>query len=514
VPKTVRLLVVDDDPIDLELTKRLLTGSIRMAFEIETAQRLDDASRLIGERCFDVMLLDLNLPGTHGLATIETIRQQNDQLPILVLSGLSDEETALQSLDHGAQDYLVKGQVTTDILVSAIRYAIQRQQLLKDLWAAKALVEKKNRHLAEMYETAHRFVDNVSHEFRTPLTVIKEYASLIRDGLVGPITDEQASFLDIVSARADDLNTMVDDMLDVGKLEAGRLGAWRHNCRVADIVERLRVSLERKAAIKGISLAIDLAESLPDVYCDEEKVGRVIINLTINAIKFCDENGAVNIAARQHPHSSGVLITVSDDGPGIKAEDLEMIFERFKQCSNHVRSSSKGFGLGLNIAKELVDLNFGEMHVESLPGQGSTFSFTLPPADPREVLRRYVRRLRDVQSDSAWVSAVVAQIDEATDSSAAADVDSCLNSLLRRYDLLFRLDPCHWLLVLAASADESVQFLAASAKTLQDINRNRPQGPLPQIALQREGSWQLASCDLETKVGAFTMIESRDLSYA
>ncbi len=251
--KAVRVIVVDDDQVDLEFTQCLLTGSIHMSFQIETAQLLADACRMIREQPYDVMLLDLNLPGSCGLATIDTIRQQNDQLPVVVLSGSSDHHTALKSLDHGAQDYLVKGQVTRDMLLSAIRNAMQRQQLLQDLRTAKQLVEKKNQHLAEMYETAHRFVDNVSHEFRTPLTVIKEYTALMREGLVGPITTEQGQFLDIVSARADDLNTMVDDMLDVGKLEAGRLGVWRRDCQVAEIIERLRPSLERKAAARQIA---------------------------------------------------------------------------------------------------------------------------------------------------------------------------------------------------------------------------------------------------------------------
>ena len=470
--KAVRVIVVDDDPIDLELTKRLLTGSTDMSFQIETAQLPTDACRMVREQSYDVMLLDLNLPGSRGLATIETIRRENDQLPIVVMTGSSDQETALKALDHGAQEYLVKGQVTCGMLIGAVRNAMQRQQLLRDLRAAKQLVEKKNQRLAEMYETAHRFVDNVSHEFRTPLTVIKEYTALMREGLVGPITTEQGQFLDIVSARADDLNAMVDDMLDVGRLEAGRLGVWRRNCQVAEIIEQLRPALERKAAFKQITLEIDVADRLPDVYCDDEKAGRVIINLTINAIKFCNESGVVRVAAGHDPHSAGVLIAVSDNGPGIEPEDLELIFERFKQCSSQIRSSCKGFGLGLNIAKELVELNFGQIHVESSVGRGSTFSFTLPPADPHEVMRRYLLRLSQVQARSDWVTALTARIDAASTPADADDVDAFLNGLLRSDDLLFRLDGSRWLLMLAANAEESEQFVQRFG---QDAGRRRPQ---------------------------------------
>jgi signal transduction histidine kinase len=511
--KTARVLIVDDDPVDLELTRRLLAGGLRLRFQVESAQGLDEAVEIMRGRKYDVMLLDLNLPSSYGLSTLAAIRRENDQLPIIVLSGLSDEETALRSLDHGAQDYLVKGQVTADMLVNAIRYAIQRQQLLQEITSAKELVEKKNQRLAEMYETAHRFVDNVSHEFRTPLTVIKEYASLVRDGVAGAITDDQSRFLDIVSDRADDLNTMVDDMLDVGRLEAGRLGAWRKNCTVADIVGRLRPSLEKKATIKGITLTIEVDRDLPEVYCDDEKVGRVIINLTVNAIKFCQENGLVRITAAEEPYSAGVLIAVTDNGPGIDAAHQDAIFERFKQLNTNARSSCKGFGLGLNIAKELVDLNFGEMGVQSTVGQGSTFTFTLPPARPLEVMRRYLHRMKNIPGSAQQVSAITAKIDEVSDPHAADDVDSCLNSLLRRNDLLFRLDSRQWLLVIAANKDELNYFLAAAGKTLRDIDRNRPQGPLPEIEMRTEGTWRLDHRDSDLWMALRPSLEPREVTH-
>jgi hypothetical protein len=382
------------------------------------------------------------------------------------------------------------------MLVNAVRYAMQRQQLLQEITSAKALVEKKNKRLAEMYETAHRFVDNVSHEFRTPLTVIKEYTSLLRDGVVGAISDEQRGFLDIVNDRADDLNTMVDDMLDVGRLEAGRLGAWRKNCTVAEIIGSLGSALKRKAQVKGVELTIDVCDGLAEVYCDEEKAARVIVNLTVNAIKFCQPGSHVRIAA-VNDERCGVRIAISDDGPGIDQAHRDEIFERFKQLHTDVRSSCKGFGLGLNIAKVLVDLNFGEMDLQSTLGQGSTFSFTLPPAEPLKVIERYLERVKCLSQQEQQVSVLTASIVATADASSADDVDWYLNSLLRRNDLLFRLCTNQWLLVIAATAPDLEAFQASAKSMLRDINRNRPQGPLPQLDMSMEGTWPLADGEAE-----------------
>lgn len=490
MPKAIHVLVVDDDPVDLELTRRLLTSSTRMHFTMETASHLRQAIQMLRSGKHDVLLLDLNLPGSHGLATLDVVRAETGELPIVVVSGHSDEETALRSLDHGAQDYLIKGNVTSEMLVNAMRYAIQRQQLLQEITNAKELLEKKNQRLAELYQTAHRFVDNVSHEFRTPLTVIKEFTSLIRDGLAGAVTDEQRRFLDIVGDRADDLNTMVDDMLDVSKLEAGLLGAWRRSCKVSDIVRSVLSALERKAAVKGVTLDIDVSDELPLVYCDDEKIGRVMINLAVNAIKFCHEGGHVRIWATENPKAPGALIGVTDNGPGIDQEHLTAIFERFRQLQTGGHNSTKGFGLGLSIAKELVDLNFGEMSVESVVRQGTTFTFTLPPAEPMEVMRRYLHRIMHLRNGSSKVTLITASIGETTDAAGAEDIDAYMQSFLRRNDLVFRIQEHRWLMVLALTELELDKFQANAKQALNEINRNRIQGPLPEVAMQTVGTWR------------------------
>ena len=176
-------------------------------------------------------------------------------MPVLVLTSLDDEDTAVAALDCGAQDYIVKDSegITWARLRQAIHYAVQRQairnekqELLCQLQDATQLLEKKNRHLAKLYRTAQEFVDHVSHEFRTPLSIIKEYASLVRDGVVGSVNGDQWRLLNVIDDRSDDLNIMVDDMLDISKLKAGLLSAWRKTCTIDEIVQHVMPALERQ----------------------------------------------------------------------------------------------------------------------------------------------------------------------------------------------------------------------------------------------------------------------------
>ena len=269
------------------------------------------------------------------------------------------------------------------------------------------------------------------------------------------------------------------------------LGAWRKNCRISDIIQHVRPSLERKAAVKKVRLNFALDDDLPEVYCDAEKAGRVIINLTVNAIKFCGDPGQVCIWAKRDTDSRNVILGVTDNGPGIDEEGLSAIFQRFKQLGGNVRTSTKGFGLGLGIAKELAELNFGEMRVESEVGSGSTFSFSMLVADPSEVMRRYLRRLEQRRSGTSVVSLVSVEIGDSIDSDMADEVDAFLNYLLRRNDLLFRAEQRRWVIALPSGKQELNQFVERAAKARKDTNRNRPHGPLPEIDFCREGTWRV-----------------------
>lgn len=488
----IRVLVVDDGPEDAHMITLALRGTVRPFYEVRHVRRLFDAISLTKSVVYDIVLLDLGLSDSQGLETLDRLRECLPATPIVVVSGFADEETAVRSLEHQAQDYIFKGDIDPRYLSRSIRYAIQRknnsreiERLITTIRENEETLLRKNERLKALYETAHAFVDNVSHEFRTPLTVIKEYVSLVRDGTMGEVTNEQCRFLRIVEDRANDLNTMVDDMLDVSRLESGLLCVRRKTHAASEIVFRVLPSLKQKAIVKDLQLEVDVPTSLPLAYCDGEKVERVLINLGINAMKFSQPGGKVVIAARVV--GNDLLFSVKDSGAGIAAEALETIFERFKQAETDLRSSTKGFGLGLAIAKELVDLNLGRLSVESQPGVGSTFSFTVPLANPTDVLRRYLRRLARKIGSVATV--VVASVDEQTSEADCDDLDVFFSYLVRANDLAFRRSRNEWFFLLPEPESEARLFLDRTNRELQLAGRNRLQGALPDVTLRIERSW-------------------------
>ena len=492
-----RVLLLEDDTADAALVKKAIQDAgVRM--ELHWVTRLTEATELLASQPFELVLSDLSLPDSDGTKTIERLHQAATEVPIIVLTSIDDGDLAVELLEAGAQDYLPKDRITGDILGRAMRHAIQRQQqlvetqrLLRDVKDGRDLLESKNRRLEKLYRQAHEFVDNVSHEFRTPLTVIKEYTSVVCDGLAGDVTDEQIRMLNVVEGRADDLNTMVDDMLDSSKLESGLLGAWRRRCNASEILSHVTATLGRKAQVKGVRLEYDIAPDLPELYCDAEKIGRVITNLAVNAIKFCTDPGVVRITAHTVVDTPDVIFSIEDNGPGIDENRIQQIFERFQQLGTTSRGSCKGFGLGLAIAKELVDLNLGQMSVDSEVGVGSTFRFSVPQDRPLELMKRFLHHVEQDAECPSIISLVVASAQTESCDAKGDDLDSFLNYLLRRNDLLLRHSVGKWILALPTDEQELQKYFERSKQAWDDSNCNRPFGPLPQINYAWLGSWRI-----------------------
>jgi hypothetical protein len=492
--KTLTVLHVDDDEGDAELLRRHLVKIESFKCKFIHQDNVVSAMETLNATRVNVLLLDYQLGETTGTEWLTELRSTGMLLPIVVLTGQGDETVAAELMRLGADDYLMKSELTPDALRRSINFArtqyarriIERENsdLLRELRRRNVELKTKNRRLAELYETAHEFVDNVSHEFRTPLTVVKEFASIIHDGLAGDVTEEQKEYLEIVLARTDDLTTMIDDMLDISKLEAGVLSLARSETSVDEILNRVRSTLERKADDGAISLEFRCEDNLPTVYCDAEKIGRVLINLTVNAVKFSPEGAKVAVAVRHEQNDDHVRFEISDKGPGIDPENLNVIFDRFKQIDGPVRASTKGFGLGLNIAKELVHLNFGDIHVESELGAGSVFSFTVPTCRPTRLVERFLDKVDIFRNGSQYVSLARVHADADAGDAALGEFETFLQHQIRRSDLVFRNSRTTWLLVAASNQRNLTEMFCRVEESRDLSNRNRPGQPLPKARFE------------------------------
>jgi signal transduction histidine kinase len=494
-PPTQVLLVEDDDG-HLELSRRSLLEA-ENRFSVWVARSLAEAIDAAATRAFDVALIDLGLPDSNGIMTLEAMRSAAPNLPIVVLTSMADERLGTLTLEQGAQDYLIKG-VSAELLRRSISYAIQRQQsisenrtLLARLQSANEMLADKNANLQTLFETAQQFVDNVSHEFRTPLTVIREFATIVHDGLAGPVTEQQREYADIIVDRVDDLAIMVDDMLDAGRIEAGMLGIWRRECQVPSIVTHVTRMLERKAQLKNIELATDIPTSLPLVYCDFDKAVRVIVNLTVNAIKFSPEHSTVRIWAQYDVVDGEVTLGVTDTGPGISPENLNRIFARFEQLDKTSVENHKGFGLGLTIARELAELNFGQLHVHSELGKGTTFCCTIPVADPTQVIAHYLRRISAGGALLPTITTISVRAQRCSELDIVPVVDEFLQHTMRCTDLVLRVSGHDWLILAQCPIEEAAKLTGRTDDAWRQYVRNCPIEGLPTLHVAVFGSYAL-----------------------
>ena len=499
------VLIVDDTADNRKLLACNLEDE---GYVVTTAANGLEAIEAAAAEHPDVILMDIVMPVLDGIEACRRLKADPAlrDIPVIMASCKGEQDDVIRGLDAGALDYITKP-INWPVAAARIRAAIRIKtahdtiarmneslaETTTQLQAALPQVATKNKRLSELYDTAHEFVDNVSHEFRTPLTVISEFTSIVRDELAGPVTEEQREFLAIVLNRVDDLSNMVDDLLDVSRLEAGILPVRRYDCRIEEIVESVRPVLERKAVAGKVTLEIAVDDALPDVYCDPEKIGRVLINLVVNGIKFCQESGQVRVEAHVAPDASEILVQVRDTGPGIAPENLTTIFERFRQVGGAVRTSTKGFGLGLNIVKELVQLNFGTITVESKVGEGSVFSFSVPVANPTTLVVRYLAQAGIMQRGSGNVSLVTAAVEPLGEKETVGEVDQFLQSQTHGTDMVFRSDRRRWLLVLPGTESERDDRLAQLEAARQDVNRDRPTGMIPAIHLNAIGTWWIPS---------------------
>jgi signal transduction histidine kinase len=260
-------------------------------------------------------------------------------------------------------------------------------------------LERANRDLVRTNQEIQNFYHTLSHELKTPLTAAREFIAIVMDGLGGSVSPTQADYLRIALDSCNQLRVCINDLLDATRLETGKLSIDLRPAALDALIQRVVVALSPAAAERGIALDCAAAADLTPVALDDARITQVVTNLLNNALKFTPRGGAVSV--RVEPRSADgdfVQVTVRDTGRGIPGDQIEHIFDRLYQVKSGDAATEAGIGLGLYICRELVRLHGGEIRVESTPGQGSAFTFTLPrhallsrnatPEAPRVAARR------------------------------------------------------------------------------------------------------------------------------
>jgi len=391
--RNIAMLVVEDDPGDFGLLRVLirqagfihpgeaepLTWVKTLAAAVEAAQHTPP----------DVVLLDLTLPDSSGLDTIRRMRVAIPDAPILILTGNSERSIALAALEAGAQDYLVKGNFDHDALERALRYALVRgkleQRLLNHQQHLEEMVQQRTAALSiakEAAEAANRaksvFLANMSHELRTPMNAIMGMTGLALRRATDPKQKDQLSK---VGQASQHLLQVINDILDLSKIEAERLTLEHISFDLGAVLAKLDDMINHKAAEKGIRLCIEQPVQVgrQSLLGDPLRLGQILLNLAGNSLKFT-EHGSIHVRTWLTDANTGQVLLrceVEDTGIGISNEDQKRLFTAFEQADNSTTRKYGGTGLGLAICKRLIQLMGGEIGVDSVPGRGSTFWFTV-----------------------------------------------------------------------------------------------------------------------------------------
>jgi len=395
---SLKILIIEDNEQDAKIMKKVLA---RSGFE-NTVFSLDGDTgiALAQKEKPGIVLVDTVLPGMDGFEVCRTLKKEiKIEAKVIMMTGRIDVVDVDKAREMGADDYCVKTE-EFDVLVASVKKIAgllsgddlkalepvsKRQEPDGDaLWGIKKTneaikmlykeLEKKNVELKKLDKLKSEFVATVSHELRTPLALIHGSISQMITGIYGEITDVQREKLTVALNGAQLLKRIIDDLLDISKLEAGEIKLNKDILDLCVIAREVHDSFLPMADEKGLQLKITSKVSAISVVADRDRIIQVMTNLVGNAMKFTDQ-GTIEIEIEENGKEG--ICRVKDAGIGISPEDQPKVFERFQQFGKKYGAGQEGTGLGLSIVKSIIELHGGKIFLESKEGKGSTFSFYL-----------------------------------------------------------------------------------------------------------------------------------------
>jgi len=383
-PKTANettILVVDDSSFFRQMICDIL-GDL-CGYCMKEAESGEEALAILNASPeVDLVISDMNMEGMSGLDLLKEIRARGLDMPIMILTANEKVTIAIDAIKAGANDYLIKDEYIQDAVPLAVEQVLERHHLQKRNAQLQAALEEKitelaqsNRDLLDLNAVKNRFLAMAAHDIRNPLTSIRGLSEILTSEAVGPLTEEQREFVTIIHKASDDMLHLVNDLLDVSIIESGKLKLELRRASLRDLLAT-RLRLNRViAGKKDITIEAHM-EEVPEISFDPDRISQVIDNLIGNAVKFSPPGTSVFVSLSLSPDA--VVVTVRDEGPGLSEEDQKNLFNPFQRLSARPTGGETSTGLGLAIVKKIVEAHNGHIEVESTPGKGAAFRFSLP----------------------------------------------------------------------------------------------------------------------------------------
>ncbi|HAM35504.1 MAG TPA: hypothetical protein DEB40_04455 [Elusimicrobia bacterium] len=362
---SLRVLMVEDSENDALLLKRQLE---RAGYAV-TSERVCNAAAVkaaLARQDWDIVISDYAMPDFSGLDALRLIRRKDIDLPFIIVSGAIGEDVAVAAMKAGAHDYVMKSNLAR--LAPAVRRELREAVVRREAKRAEESVRQ-----ALMVRT--NFISMMTHELLTPLSVIKGGLAMLLESGAKTLGKKEHEMLLMTIKNSDRLEKLVRAILDFQDVAEHKTRFNIGEYDLNEVVKEVCVEMTQAAQAKGLTLVVQLADFLPRIRFDKERIARVLSNLINNAVSFT-EKGGITVITKQGVDC--VQVSVKDSGCGIKHEDMRRLFHGFEQLDVGLTRKAGGVGLGLAIAKEFVDRHGGVIWAESEFGRGSSFCFTLP----------------------------------------------------------------------------------------------------------------------------------------
>ena len=380
----LKSLIVDDSTADAFLFRQLIEGIDDVDIEFSHTDEYSEGLSQVLDGRYDIAFVDYVLGKNTGPELIAEAGGRLCPTPLVLLTGQTGPNAEQLAIQAGAVDFVDKGTLTSDLLRRVIRYARYNHNSAREL----ALTQERYRYLAETAIEANtqksRFFAEMSHELRTPLNAIIGFSEIMKEQTLGALSgdalDRYIEYTDDIHASSRHLLSLINDLLDLSKMEAGQYPTNPQEVSLSDVAERLVKMVRVQAENSGIRLEVDVDKNLPKFLADGRLLLQALLNIVSNGLKFTEAGGEVRMEAELV--NDHVSIRVHDTGAGIPEKDLEAVLLPYRQGSTLESRPGRGTGLGLTLAKSIMELHGGGIVISSDLGVGTTVDLRIPVQPP------------------------------------------------------------------------------------------------------------------------------------